>query len=230
MRPRLLDLFSGAGGAAVGYHRAGFDVTGVDLHAQPAYPFRMVRADCVAIMGIESFLDAFQVIHASPPCQVHSALATVDVVAANIEAGRHIDLIPETRSALAGWAARSNGIFVIENVPGAPLIEPLTLCGTEFECFAEGTAKGKVALKRHRLFESNLFLMGAGGCYCNAWRSRTIGVYGHGDGGRGRGWKGAQGDRRVAMGIDWMDRYELAQALPPCYTEFIGKQIMEALQ
>jgi DNA (cytosine-5)-methyltransferase 1 len=133
-RPRLLDLFSGAGGAAVGYHRAGFEVVGVDLHPQPHYPFEFHQADAMTYP-----LDGFDAIHASPPCQAYS-------VANNIH-GRadHPMLIPSVRERLLATGLP----YVIENVPRGPLINPVTLCGLTFG----------LNVKRHRLFESNVFML-----------------------------------------------------------------------
>jgi len=132
MAKRLLDLFCGAGGAAVGYARAGFEVVGVDCVAQPRYPFRFYQADALTFP-----LDGFDVIHASPPCQVYS-------VTSALWQRKHPDLLPFVRSRL--WA--SGNLFVIENVMGAPLPGAIVLCGTMFG----------LRVFRHRLFESNLLL------------------------------------------------------------------------
>ena len=108
-------------------------------------------------------------------------------------------------------------------MPGA-----LTLCGTEFGLTVNAATRG-IGFRRHRQFESNALLMGAGGCYCSSKRGRIIGVYGTGDGGPARGWKGSLGDRRAVMGIDWMNRVELAQAIPPAMTRFVGEQLLSHL-
>jgi DNA (cytosine-5)-methyltransferase 1 len=213
VRPRLLDLFCGGGGASVGYHRAGFDVVGVDNRPQPRYPFEFHLAD-----ALEYPLDGFDVIHASPPCQAHSALNIINDKT-------YPDLIPATRDALITWG----GPYVIENVPGAPLRDPLVLCGSEFGLQTTTERHGEVWLKRHRLFESNVWLWGAGGCYC--YGKLTVPVYGHGAGGNRVNMRGpgvAQASREV-MGIDWMNRNELDQAIPPAYCEFIGAQLVAAL-
>ena len=99
-RPRLLDLFCGAGGAAVGYHRAGFDVVGVDIKPQPRYPFEFVQAD--ALEYVAEHGHEFDAIHASPPCQLYT-------VANNIHGKNHPDLLPSTRERLiaSGVAAPS---------------------------------------------------------------------------------------------------------------------------
>ena len=130
-RPRILDLFCGAGGAAMGYHRAGFDVVGVDIKPQPRYPFEFVQADAMTYP-----LDGFDAIHASPVCKRHSA-ATPTWARKN-----HPNQIPPTRERLI----RTGLPWVIENVPGAPLRPDLKLCGCMF---------GLNELERERWFETN---------------------------------------------------------------------------
>lgn len=174
IRPLLLDLYCGAGGASVGYHRAGFDVVGVDHRPQPRYPFEFYQADALILMddlldgwptsGFASgyMLDEFAAIHASPPCQDHSPLRSV--------AGEHGTgwMLEATRARL-----RESGLpYVIENVEAAAMPGSLVLCGTEF-----GLASGDRWLRRHRRFESNVFLLGAGGCQCSRPTPPT-GVYG----------------------------------------------------
>ena len=117
---RLLDLFCGAGGASMGYHRAGFDVVGVDINPQPNYPFEFHRAD-----AMEFPLDGFDVIHASPPCQAYCSFSK--------KLG-HPDMIAGVRDRLAGLA------YVIENIPGSPLINPIRLCGSSFVLMFGGIA------------------------------------------------------------------------------------------
>ena len=226
-RPLLLDLFCGAGGCAVGYHRAGFDVVGVDHKPQPRYPFEFMEADVIMVLedllegwpvgGFASgpILSDFAAIHASPPCQEHSSLR-------HRTGKTYATSIVETRAMLR----RIGHPFVIENVPGAPLESPVVLCGASFDLRTQSEARGEVWLKRHRLFESNAQLS-APPCACSRER-KVIGVYGNGDGG-GRGWKGTMRDRRSVMGIDWMTRDELAQAIPPAYTEYIGKQLLRVI-
>lgn len=223
-RPRLLDLFCGAGGCSVGYHRAGFDVTGVDIEPQPNYPHRFIQADAMAVlrdnlMDDRLYLDQFDVIHASPPCQAYS-------VANNIH-GRsdHPDLVEPVRRLLQVWG----GPYVIENVPGAPLRNPMQLCGLSLG----------LNVKRHRLFESNAWMMAPP---CGSHAGDWLLVFGHTVLERGQVIGKAKGggntikrkhtttDRgREAMGIDWMTRDELSQAIPPAYTEFIGEQLIEHL-
>lgn len=211
---KLLDLFCGAGGASMGYHLAGFDVTGVDAQDMPRYPFEFHKAD--ALEFLKEHGHEYDVIAASPPCQDHSTLAKVS--------GDHGTawLLDATRQLLIA----SGKPYVIENVPGAPLRGALWLCGSEFGLTTQSARRGAVWIKRHRGFESNLFLVGAGGCNC--YGRKIIGVYGNGDGG-GRGWKGSFADRKSAMRIDWMNRAELAQSIPPAYTQFVGEQVITLL-
>lgn len=214
MRPRLLDLFCGAGGAAMGYHRAGFEVIGVDIHPQPNYPFEFHQGDALTDpRALHHWFDGFDAIHASPPCQASSALTKGTNRAT--KNGNHVDLIGVTREMLLATGKR----FVIENVQGAKLRRDLTLCG---EMFGLGVI-------RHRIFE------------CGGFRPLRLAHVPH----RGRvaGWRhgqrhdgpyvavyGAGGgtvtEWQEAMGIDWMTRSELAEAIPPAYTEFIGSQLM----
>jgi len=212
-RPLLLDLFCGAGGSAVGYHRAGFDVVGVDVASQPHYPFPFVRADAMTYP-----LDGFDAIHASPPCQAYS-------MANNIH-GRsdHPQLIEPTRARLI-----ASGVpYVIENVPGSPLIDPYVLCGL---------ALG-VNVKRHRLFETPIAMLvpecpyGHPGDWLLVF-GRTVLERGH-TVGRAKGGGPSIRRRHVgtdrgreAMGIDWMTRDELSQAIPPAYTEHIGAALLD---
>jgi DNA (cytosine-5)-methyltransferase 1 len=224
-KPRLLDLFCGAGGAAMGYSRAGFEVVGVDLHPQKRYPFEFHQGDALEFLAEHG--GPFDAIHASPPCQAHSCLRHMPNTRKD-----HPHMIEPTRAALLAIARP----YVIENVVGAPLIDPLLLCGTMF-----GLVMGDGELRRHRLFESSIPLCTPGCCQHTA--SRTIGVYGN-SGGRRRytvvitGHSGEHSNRdwtprvsvtqaREAMGIDWMTFAELAQAIPPAYTEFIGRQLLD---
>lgn len=137
-RPRLLDLFCCAGGAGMGYHQAGFDVFGVDLRWYSRYPFIQVQADCLGLS--QQFLRQFDAIHASPPCQHHTSMKTMP------DAREHADLVPATRTML-----KASGVpYVIENVMGAPLIDPIVLCGSMFDLGVKGAQ-----LRRHRQFEAN---------------------------------------------------------------------------
>ena len=208
---RLLDLFCGAGGAAMGYHRAGFEVVGVDIAPQPRYPFEFHQADAMTFS-----LEGFDVIHASPPCQAYSS-ATPD-------ATKHPDLVAAVRERLEG-----NGvIWVIENVPQAPLRFPFVLCGSSFGLHDPAE---DLWLKRHRLFECPVMIM-APPCSCRP--RRTAAVTGHlGASTFYRPEKCARNagssSAKVMMGIDWMTTAELVQSIPPAYTEYIGRQLIAAV-
>lgn len=228
MRPRLLDLFCGAGGCSVGYHRAGFDVVGVDIEPHPDYPFEFVEADAMDVLDDLTYLSQFDVVHASPPCQAYS----ITRHSHNVE---HPDLLPAVRDALLAWG----GPYVIENVPGAPMPGAVVLCGSEFGLSAYDPASDRrLTLRRHRLFESNVFLMGAGGCTCAEDRAkgRIGGVYGGGSTDRNHarevrrgGYTPSNSVAKELMGIDWMKREDLTQAIPPAYTEFLGDQLLAHL-
>lgn len=212
MRPRLLDLFCGAGGCSVGYHRAGFDVTGVDIELHTDYPFDFVHANAMHVLTDMDYLRTFDVIHASPPCQRYS-------VTSSLHDADHPDLVGPVRAALLAWG----GTYVIENVEGAPLPGALVLCGTEFGL----RSNTGYWLRRHRLFESNVFLLGAGGCHCAG--KRTAHVTGHLPAATYKGRSGNQMGRmeaHEAMGIDWMSNSDLVQAIPPVYTQWIGEQLL----
>lgn len=215
-RPLLLDLFCGAGGAAMGYHRAGFDVIGVDVKPQANYPFEFHQADA---LGFD--MRDFDAIHASPPCQRYS-------VANNIHGNSdHPDLLPATRDLLV-----ASGIpWVIENVPGAPMHDYVVLCGLAFG----------LGVKRHRWFETSFPVKDPPACpkgHPGDW----VSVFGHTVLSRGHVTGKAKGGGntikrthlgvergREAMGILWMNRNELSEAIPPAYTEWIGQQLIKAL-
>jgi DNA (cytosine-5)-methyltransferase 1 len=207
-KPRLLDLFCGAGGCSVGYSRAGFEVVGVDINPQPHYPFEFRQADATSFP-----LDGFDVIHASPPCQRYSAICKGMGITDDKP-----DLVDWTRVRLL-----TSGVpYVIENVVGSPLENPIRLCGSMFGL----TTKGGLWLRRHRLFESNVPLPQP---KCQHPRGLSIGVYGNGTNRWHRDLLGRNittEEQREAMGIDWMPRKYLTQAIPPAYTEWIGKQIV----
>ena len=212
MKPRLLDLFCGAGGAAMGYHRAGFEVLGVDIKPQPRYPFEFVQGDALEYCAAHGH--EFDAIHASPPCQAYSAARTIR--------GRtdHPDLVEPTRLALVATGKP----YVIENVPGAPLVEPIVvLYGTMFD----------LRTMRQRLFEYRGFEMPFVLAPSKPARSAKMGrIAKPGEWITIAGKGGARGTKHQwerAMGIDWMGVEELAQAIPPAYTEYIGRQLLQAL-
>jgi DNA (cytosine-5)-methyltransferase 1 len=207
VKPRLLDLFCKAGGAAVGYHRAGFEVLGVDIEPQPNYPFRFVRRDALEVLTDLDY-DAVDAIHASPPCQSFTAYRRRGSGVGD----SHPNLIPQVREHLEAIGVP----YVIENVVGAPLRDPITLCGSSFG----------LDVRRHRLFETNWPCVGAP---CNhAWQTprfppatnrpnlrRTVEV---------GAWRCSH-LAPAAMGIDWMSNDELSEAIPPAFTEFLGRQM-----
>ena len=196
----------------MGYHRAGFEVTGVDSVPQKNYPFEFIQGD-----ALTTPLSGYDVIHASPPCQAYTKATKY----LQNKGKKYPDLVAKTRARLI----ESNCHYVIENVPGAPLINPIQLCGTSF-----GLGSGVMELQRHRLFESDIFILTP---ECQHTDKLTIGVYGNGT----PSWQRHKLGRcvlvdewREAMGIDWMLRKELRQAIPPAYTEWIGKQLIEVLE
>lgn len=206
-KPLLLDLFCGAGGCSVGYSCAGFDVVGVDIRPQPRYPFEFVQAD--ALEYVAAYGHRFEAIHASPPCQAYSK-------ARNLQGNAHPDLIGQVRELLRA----SGKPYVIENVQGAPLISPVTLVGSMF---------GLMTM-RPRLFECSFpvpFVLAppAQAKHAKMGRPPKEGEYVH-----VVGHMSNVPYCREAMGIDWMTQGELAQAIPPAYTEFIGGYLMEALK
>ncbi len=218
-RPRLLDLFCGAGGCSVGYHRAGFEVVGVDIKPMPRYPFKFIQGEALEYAAAHGH--EFDAIHASPPCQAYS-------VTKSLTAKAHPELVPQTRELLRAIGKP----YAIENVPGAPLIDALTLCGTMFG----------LDVIRHRLFECNppLFFPPATCAHAGKSTSSSKGIKRAGitraptlaDGFKfvtvvGHDYLVSEG--RQAMGIDWMTRDELSQAIPPAYTEYIGRHLMEVL-
>lgn len=215
MKPRLLDLFCGAGGAASGYAAAGFDVTGVDKRPMPRYPFRFVQADALEYAAAHGH--EYDAIHASPPCQKYTSLST------RHSEREYPDLIPPTRALLQ----KIGRPYVIENVEGAPMAGPfVTLCGT---ALGLGTVSGD--LRRHRLFELSSTWMLVPPCQHRRDRP-AIGVYGHSGGiekRKGGTPRSTLDDWKRAMEIEWMTQDEIAQAIPPAYTRFIGEQLRRAL-
>jgi DNA (cytosine-5)-methyltransferase 1 len=210
---KLLDLYCKAGGASKGYQLAGFEVVGVDIKKQNRYPYEFIQADCLELMKDMDFLRSFDVITASPPCQTHSI--TQHLRNAQGKSTDKIDLIPQTREALVA----SGKPYVIENVPGSPLINPIRMCGSAFG----------LKVRRHRLFESNIQLTSS---ICNhKEQGKPVGIYGSMRDEIPKGGHTAKSieQAREAMGIDWMIWGELVEAIPPVYTENIGKQILDVL-
>lgn len=215
-KPRLLDLFCCAGGAGLGYSRAGFEVVGVDINPQPNYPLPFIQADALNLDL--KFISLFDAVHASPPCQSYSDLAK-----RNGNGDEWPRLIEPVRALM-----KKTGLpYIIENVDNAPLINAVTLCGTMFP---------GLRVLRHRLFEANFeivppphkkhpkvhtfdkrkshfgktddmrdFVQVTGGGNCSVAAARD------------------------AMGIDWMSKSEINEAIPPAYTEFVGKALLRHL-
>jgi DNA (cytosine-5)-methyltransferase 1 len=213
----LLDLFCGAGGAAMGYYRAGFDVVGVDINPQRNYPFEFKQADALHFAAHPDVFE-FDAIHASPPCQRWSDLAK-----RNGNADDWPDLIGPTRDLLVDLGLP----YVIENVEGAPLIDPITLCGVSFP---------ELRVIRHRLFESNVPLVAPEHkahplVFTHDKRKAHYGkldqdtAYVQVTGGGNC----TVANKRDAMGVAWMTGAEANEAIPPAYTEFIGLRLLEHL-
>ena len=226
MKPKLLDLYCKAGGCSVGYAKAGFEVIGVDVVEQPNYPFKFIQADALKILQDTDFISQFDVIHASPPCQAHSKARGLSEARNGGKYGNHLDLIPQTRELLKA----SDKPYIIENVAGAPLINPIKLFGSQFK---------NLYTQRERWFESNIPLtepeeqrtkMKTPSAGNGIGEDGSISICGNG-GVRGLNSKQIVLYWGFAMGgIDWMSRDELAEAIPPAYTEFLGKQAIEYLK
>jgi DNA (cytosine-5)-methyltransferase 1 len=211
-KPRLLDLFCGAGGASMGYAEAGFDVTGIDIKHGKRYPYTYIRGDVRDYLNVE-FLRQFDVIAASPPCQTFSA--TKHLRNAQGKSTSKVNMIPEVREALIA----SGKPYVIENVPNAPLINPIQLCGSAFG----------LKVRRHRLFESNVALTGS---WCDhKAQGKPVGIYGSMRDEIPNGGHTAKtmDEANEAMGITHMIWGELVESIPPAYTRYIGMQICDAL-
>lgn len=222
----------------MGYHRAGFDVVGVDHKPQPRYPFEFHQAD--ALEYVVGHGQEFDAIHASPPCQRYSSMSRVGQARrrtarqGRLVTAEHPALIEPTRHRLRA----SRVPYVIENVEGAPLVEPRRLCGSLFD----------LAVRRHRLFECS-FALEVPRCFHPRLTDgiavygqhpepggvrvrRSIAVYGKRPGDRLPGGvirARSLEDGQRAMGISWMEWRELTQAIPPAYTELIGKQLIRAV-
>jgi DNA (cytosine-5)-methyltransferase 1 len=226
LSPRLLDLFCGAGGAAVGYYRAGFDVVGVDINPQPHYPFKFMQGD--ALEYLEGWLETekdddpalppclpFDAIHASPPCQAYTTMNN-----------RHGSSSPPLIATVRTLLSETGAPWVIENVGGAlsEMQSPITLTGAQFG----------LNLHRPRLFEASFMLMAPPRA---KRRPDAAAIYGRQDG--RRLWTRADGTElhvsdlataSDAMGIDWMTWDEIREAIPPAFTEFVGTQLMRMVQ
>lgn len=200
----------------MGYHRAGFEVVGVDIKPQPHFPFEFHQGD--AIEFCREHGHEFDAIHASPPCQRYSRVSGRSIKAKGKY--QYPDLVAPCREALKECGA----VWVMENVEGSPLRNAIMLCGSAFG----------LDVRRHRLFELSVVILSPGCFHARQTpRFRTldsrrrgrmacvVGVYGH------LNYPGEKQIRERAMGIEWMDTRELSQAIPPAYTEYIGRQLMK---
>jgi DNA (cytosine-5)-methyltransferase 1 len=194
----LLDLFCGGGGASVGYFRAGFDVVGVDKAPQPFYPFQFIQADALSLDY--DFLMSFDAIHASPPCQAYSVGSAL--------ARKRGKLYPDLFKPVHRMLTAVGLPYIIENVQGSPA-QGIGLCGTMFG----------LGVKRHRLFQSNVSLiLPSTPCTCSSHPGEFITVAGS---------SFSKVEAKAAMGIDWpIDNFQLKEAIPPAYTQFIGAQLL----
>lgn len=210
----IIDLFCKAGGAAVGLHRAfpQAEIIGVDIQHQPRYPFKFMQADwrepLAVLPGLWERNGERYYVWASPPCQRYSTMTK--------KWGRqeeHPDLIPDVREELQALECD----YTIENVPGAPLKNAITLCGSMFG----------LGVRRHRIFECSWEIFPLPQCN-HAAQKKVVGVYGHAGGSSKRDGLtfGGTDEWRKAMGIDWMTGDELAEAIPPAYSEWIGRQLL----
>jgi DNA (cytosine-5)-methyltransferase 1 len=218
---KLLDLFCCAGGASMGYHQAGFEVTGVDIKDQPSYPFKFIKGDVMKIIKDKDFLNSFDVIHASPPCQGYSNATKPDSIYVHYSQGKDTPkLIEPVRNALIN----TGKYYIIENVAGAKeyLIEPFRLTGYMFN----------MPIERTRYFEcnfpvaelKNITKRGYSKKYAedNGIDYRDMSVTG-----KSRR-KGSIDVWRKVMDMPWAGRgWELTEAIPPAYTKYIGEQILK---
>lgn len=207
----------------MGYFLAGFDVIGIDNVAQPEYPFKFIKADVLSIAHRIPW-HKVHAVHASPPCKIHTNARHHSTNHNQV----HLDLIPDTREMLIA----SGKLYVIENVPGAPLIDPVTLCGSMFNLHTE-----KYELKRHRLFEMNWTLPKVPADKCGS--RKAISVYGDHpkiavDAWRPDGSYRRQtidmpnGYARQLMGAPWVrNMRQLSQGIPVAYAAFVGYHLRE---
>jgi DNA (cytosine-5)-methyltransferase 1 len=224
--PTLLDLFCCQGGAARGYAAAGWDLIGVDVDPQPRYPYRFIRGDALEVLAdLAAEVDA---VHASPPCQHYS-------ITRHSHSREHPDLVGPTRDALEAAGLP----WIMENVPGAPLRNYVELCGASFGLEAVDLDGTPLVLRRHRLFESSVMLWAPPPCACSSYRRRGYAVGGVYDGGRRDrveareirhgGYTPPPTVRAELLGVAGMTQYGMSQAIPPAYTYWLGRELLDAV-
>ncbi len=241
-RPLLLDLFCGAGGAAMGYHRAGFDVVGVDIAPQPHYPFEFHQADALAMVRdrligcwhedysrsalpgmLNACLGQFDVIHASPPCQAYSTMGN----RSRAENKRRLPPSPDLLGSVLTMMAEITLPWIVENVGGAKTLMP--------NAFVLSGGMFGLGVHRPRYFCSNVLVLTPTPVPAPA---HGLGVYGRAPDGRRLWNRKSNGTYRAprsleeaqeAMGMDWADWHGTKEAIPPAYTEFIGAQLLAHL-
>lgn len=219
----LLDLFCKAGGASMGYHNAGFEVVGVDICPQPNYPFEFIQMDAISFLQTQD-LSRYDVIHASPPCQRYTVLRNLCKDKKKWD-DTHVDLLDSVRTELK----KTGKPYIIENVVGATMDDPVILYGTQFE---------GLYTQRPRKFESNMPLTASTrpkkktGTLFPGKGIGTDGFISVCGSGKIKGMNDTQAKLYWGFalgGIDWMTKDELREAIPPAYTEFLGRQAMEWL-
>jgi DNA (cytosine-5)-methyltransferase 1 len=218
-RPCIADVFCCQGGIAEGYWRAGFNVIGFDIQPQPRYPFEFNQADALEVLADRDLMEQFYAIHVSPPCQHYSDLQR--------RTGRdYPDLVGPVRDLLE----ELDMPYVIENVPEAPLRDPVILCGTMFP---------ELRVLRHRGFETNwpleqpphhpgrhplVFTHDKRKAHYGQLDQDTSYVQVTGGG------NCTIANAKAAMGIDWMDKHGLNEAIPPAYGEYVGRELLAYLE
>ena len=214
LRPTVIDLFCGGGGAGVGYWLAGFDVVGIDIVEQPHYPFRQIVGDATRASVVRDAITelggSVTLVHASPVCKRYSQITPAAF------RHRHPDQLPGVVDLVSSLTSdRLASHFVVENVPGAPVPEPFVLCGGAFG----------LGVRRHRLFACSFPVL-VPSCVHAGPVVTVAGTWG------GVGWgrqRVSAAEGRAAMGIPWMPWPQLAQSIPPDYTKFLGETLLEVL-
>lgn len=224
MSYKLLELFCCAGGSAMGYSYAGFEIVGSDIDPQPNFPFEFYQDDALHVLDVLNaggewngyVASDFAVVHTSPPCQRYSSATKLHRGAPE----KHPDLIGPVRDRLVQWAERTGGLWIIENVNRAPLREPIMLCGAMFG----------LRTYRHRKFESN-FPLEAPDHPKHVVRAAKLGhIAEEGEFWCVGGHFGHRADAAKALGVEWMKtQREISECIPPAYTEYVGNQLIAEL-